>query len=204
MAVLVPANGMVARNVGTGTGALPGQAADTSAMATMTTDSTGGTAQAAAAAGVGIYWLHWHFNAADFANGDMVTDWTLGHKFKILSFVAICTKAVTTGAKAATLNLEIGTTNLTGGSLALSGTYALGSVTAATAITAANTGSAAATISLEASSVTTFAEGEFDIAVQIQNMDSADAMAAVIEDITALATKADLIRTNLRAASLMA
>lgn len=104
--------------------------------------------------------------AATFANGDMATTWTPGFAGRIVDADAVCTAAVTTGAKAATLNLEIGTTNLTGGVITLSGTYALGAVVAATAITAANHFSATDTISLEASSVTTFIEGSFDIVIR--------------------------------------
>lgn len=175
------------------------------------TDNTTGAASTTLAAGAGQYWLTFNFDAADFANGDMVTTMTVGHKFKILNLIAVCTKAVTTGAKAATLNLEIGTTDLTGGVLALSGAYSLGAVTACTAITAANTGSAAATISLEASSVTAFAEGRFSVGILIQNMDTADAIAslaaqsdALVVESAASIAKDNLIRTNFRAKGWMA
>jgi hypothetical protein len=90
------------------------------------------------------------------------------------------------------LNLEIGTTNLTGGSLVLDGTVALGAYEAASAITAANTGAAGDNISLEAASVTSFVEGSFVIQIWIQNMDTADAAAS-------LAAKGEEVLDTLRA-----
>lgn len=96
---------------------------------------------------------------------DVVTTYTPGFAGRIVKLSAIVTTAVTTGSKAATLNLEINTTNLTGGSLVLSGTYALGAVVDATAITAANTFTASDSISLEAASITAFAEGA--VAIEI-------------------------------------
>ena len=78
---------------------------------------------------------------------------------KIGAIRAIVTKAITTGAKAADLNAEIGTTNLTGGVVALAGAYALGTVVAGTAITAGNTFKPGATWSLEGANVTPFVEG---------------------------------------------
>ncbi len=149
------------------------------AAITSITDSSTGTAGNTIAAGVGIYPLTFSFLAPTFANGDMITGLVIPHKFKILKLDSVCTAAVTTGAKTATLNLEIGTTNLTGGVLTLDGTVALGAYEAATAITAANTGAAGDNISLEAASVTTFVEGSFTITIWIQNMDTADAAASL-------------------------
>lgn len=94
-------------------------------------------------------------------NGDVLTNWTPGFAGTVLSVAFAVTTVVTTGSKAATLNLEIGTTNLTGGAIALTSTNCtpLGAVVAGTAITAANTFTATDTISVEASSVTAFSEG---------------------------------------------
>lgn len=143
------------------------------------TDNSTGSAGATIAAGVGVSSLIFYVDAADLANGDVLTTWTPGYKFKILAFDAFCAKPVTTGSKAATLNLEINTTDLTGGVIALSGTYVQGATQAGTAVSAANTGSSSATISIEASSVTTFVEGAFWLIVKIQNMDTADAIASL-------------------------
>lgn len=114
-------------------------------------------------------WNH-QIPLAKLANGDIVTTFTPGFSGTIVGFGAIVSDPATTGSKAATLNLEIGTTNLTGGSLALTSANMtpLGAVVAATAITAANTFTATDTISIEASSVTAFVEGEINLYVVIQ------------------------------------
>lgn len=113
--------------------------------------------------------LSFHFNLADIANGDLVTNLALGFAGRIVGLYAVVTKAASTAAKAATLNMEVGTTNLTGGSLALTSANMtpIGAVVAATAITAGNAFTAAENISLEAASVTAFIEGEIDVVVLI-------------------------------------
>lgn len=99
---------------------------------------------------------------AKLANGDIVTTFTPGFAGTIEKISFVVTDPATTADKAATLNMEIGTTNLTGGVLSLTtvacGT--LGKVTDATAITASNAFKDNDTISVEASSVTKFVEGE--------------------------------------------
>lgn len=99
---------------------------------------------------------------AKLANGDIVTTFTPGFAGTIEKISFVVTDPATTADKAATLNMEIGTTNLTGGVLSLTtvacGT--LGKVTDATAITANNAFEDDDTISVEAASVTAFAEGE--------------------------------------------
>jgi hypothetical protein len=93
--------------------------------------------------------------------GDVLTDFTPGFSGRIVKTQFSVSTRATTASKAVTLNLEIGTADLTGGTIALTtancGT--LGAVVAGTAVTAANTFSATDTISVEASSVTAFAEG---------------------------------------------
>jgi hypothetical protein len=144
------------------------------------TDSTTGTASTTAAAGTGVQTIAIPVILPSLANGDVLTNYTPGYKFKLLSASVAVTKPATTAAKAATLNLEIGTTDVTGGVLALTSANMtpLGNVVAGTAITAANTGSASDTISIEASSVTAFVEGESMLLLKIQNMDTADAHAS--------------------------
>lgn len=151
-----------------------------------TTDSGGGTTAAAVAAGVGKYLLTIPVNLATVADGDVLTTMPIPHKFKILSVDAYVTNEVTTAAKATSLNVEIGTTNLTGGVVALTSANSatLGAKIAGSAVTAANTGAADATISIEASSTTAFIEGEVVVVIAIQNMDIADAFTALVEDIT--------------------
>lgn len=94
--------------------------------------------------------------------GDVLTGLTMGFAGTITSVDFVVTVPVTTGAKAATLNVEIGTTNLTGGAVALTSANCtpLGAVVAGSAVTGANTFTATDTISIEASSVTAFSEGQ--------------------------------------------
>ncbi len=94
---------------------------------------------------------------AGVADGDIVTGITPGFPGRIIALEFVCTTAISTGAKATTLNAEIGTVNCTG-SLVVSGTYAVGA-TELQAVTAANTFTATDTISIEATSTTTFIEG---------------------------------------------
>ncbi len=99
---------------------------------------------------------------ANLADGDIVTEFTPGFAGSIVAYSFVVTDPATTAAKLSTLNLEIGTTDLTGGALALTSANCtpLGKVTDAAAITAANRFGAGDTISLEASSTTAFIEGE--------------------------------------------
>lgn len=162
------------------------------------TDSTTGTAADTLAAGVGIQTLAFFMPLASMAaNGDLLTNYVPGYKFKILSVDYQVCKPATTASKAATLNLEIGTTNVTGGVVALTSANCTpaGVAVAGTAVTAANTGSAADTISIEAASVTVFVEGDGWLLVKIQNMDIADAVASAAQRINKLRT--DLVALGL-------
>lgn len=152
------------------------------------TDSTGGSAAAAIAAGVGISTIALPINLASITGaGDVLTTYTPGYKFKILAATFAVTVPVTTGSKAATLNMEIGTTDVTGGEVALTSANCtpLGALVAGAAVTAANTGASNATISVEAASVTAFSEGEGVLYIRIQNMDTADAFATLLSEATA-------------------
>lgn len=148
---------------------------------TALTDSTTGTAATTLAAGTGVTTITIPVTLANVANGDVLTAYTPGYKFKILSAAFAVTTAATTADKLTTLNIEIGTTNVTGGEIALTSANCtpLGAVVAGAAITAANTGSASATISIEASSTTAFAEGAGVILLKVQNMDTADTAASI-------------------------
>ncbi|HEX8851219.1 MAG TPA: hypothetical protein VF761_16960 [Gemmatimonadaceae bacterium] len=105
------------------------------------------------------------------ANGDVLTNYTPGFAGKITKVAFAITDPVTTAAKATTLNLEIGTTDVTGGAIALTSANStpLGAVIAGTAITAANTFTASSTISVEASSTTAFVEGEGVLLITIES-----------------------------------
>lgn len=172
-------------NIVSGAGVTPSgvQAPLAGALPAKFTDNTGGTASDTLAAGVGIQTIAFYIDAAAIADGDLLTTYVPGYKFKILKFDARCAKPVTTGAKASNINLEINTTNVTGGVIALAGTYAIGSAQAGSAVTANNIGSATDSISIEASSTTTFIEGAFWLVLSIQNMDTVDAIASLADHI---------------------
>lgn len=160
-------------------------------VAATLTDSTTGTASATVAAGTGVQVIALPIDLASITGaGDVLTNYTPGWKFKLLSASFAVSKPVTTAAKAVTLNLEIGITDVTGGSIALTSANCtpLGAVVAGTAITGANTGNAVDTISVEAASVTPFIEGQGYILIKIQNMDTADAAASLANEVNDLIT----------------
>lgn len=99
---------------------------------------------------------------ANVADGDVLTEFVPGFAGSITKVSFVVTDPVTTAAKATTINLEIGTTNLTGGVVALTSANCtpLGAVIDGTAITANNTFGATDSISIEATSTTAFVEGE--------------------------------------------
>lgn len=108
---------------------------------------------------------------ATVADGDILTTFTPGFAGKITKVDFAVTTKVTTGSKLSTLNLEIGTTNLTGGAVALTSANCtpLGAVVAGTAVTGNNSFSSTDTISIEAASTTAFSEGVGSLLVTIQN-----------------------------------
>lgn len=132
-------------------------------------------AEAAGRSGLaGIYFVPFYIPLATVTAADVVTSFTPGHRFRVVSTAAHVNTVVTTGGDGATLNLEIGTTNLTGGEVVLTSANCtpLGARVAGAAITAANVGSATDTLSVEASAVTSFAEGAVTLYVGIQNLDT--------------------------------
>lgn len=98
---------------------------------------------------------------ASVSAADVVTNYPLGFDGTIESFAYLAGSPATTAAKLASFNLEINTTDVTGGVIALTTALAtpLGKLTQSTAITALNVFTAADTISIEASAVTAFVEG---------------------------------------------
>jgi hypothetical protein len=163
------------------------------------TDNSTGTAGDTIAAGAGVETVALFLNLVDIADGDLLTTYTPGYAFKVLAADFRVAKPATTADKAATLNLEIGTTNVTGGEIALTSANCTpkGAAVAGAAITAANTGAANATISVEASSTTAFAEGTGWLFLKIQNMDTANAIAS-------LADKQNDLLTLLRQSGILA
>lgn len=106
---------------------------------------------------------------------DIVTDFVPGVDGYIEAISWVQNKVVTTASKLASINAEIGATNLTGGVVALTSALCtpMGAVIQGSAITGNNRITKKDTLSLEASSVTAFAEGNGSIHVRIR-LDDAD------------------------------
>ncbi len=105
-----------------------------------------------------------------------------GYAFKLLSLEFVTTTLGTGTSASQVLNLEIGSTNVTGGALTilLADTDTLGKKTAATAITAANTGTSTDTLSIEvAAGGTAFTAGAGFLLIKLQNMDTVNAIASL-------------------------
>lgn len=160
---------------------------DNPLTASITDNSTGASSTTTFAAGVAKTTVGIYIRAASITGNVLLYTYTPGYKFKIARISAMCVDAVTTGAKAATLTTAINGVNTTGGVVVLSGTYALGSQQASSAaITAANTGSATDPITVTASSVTAFVEGGFMLYLELYNMDTCDAIAALANQVNNL------------------
>lgn len=163
--------------------ALPA-AVDYSALTT-----AGAVNNLAVATGAGQFTLSVHFRAAAITGNVLLFTYTPGYKFKIIRISAAIVDAITTGAKAATLTTAIAGVPTTGGIVALAGAYALGVEQASSAaVTALNTGTNANAITVTASAVTAFIEGGFMLNIELQNMDTADAVASLGKHITDLIT----------------
>lgn len=124
---------------------------------------------------VGVQLLAFYMPLAEIAaTGDLLTNYIPGYAFKILAVDVRVLKAATTAAKLATLNMEIGTTDLTGGVVALTSANCTpaGVAVAGTAVTAGNVGTATDSFSIEASGVTAFVEGSIQVLVALQNIDT--------------------------------
>lgn len=155
------------------------------------TDNSTGAATSTIAAGTGIQTLAIPIQLAAMTTlaADLITNYIVGYKFKILS-VDFVTTTLGTGAGASqTLNLEIGTTNLTGGvlGLTLANTTPLGNQVNGSAVTGSNTGTASDTLSLEvAAGGVVFTAGAGIILIRLQNMDTADAVASMASKINTI------------------
>ncbi len=113
---------------------------------------------------------HWTFSIplATIIDGDLITGFTPGFAGVIEKTWCVATTVASTAAKLSTLNLEIGTTDVTGGELSLTTAAldTLGEVLNGAAITADNAFTATDTISVEGSSTTAFGEGVIELVVQ--------------------------------------
>lgn len=104
------------------------------------------------------------------AAGDVVTEIRPGIYGTIEYWEFVVVQPVTTAAKLATLNLEIDTTNVTAGTIALTSAAAtpLGKVIPGAAITGANVLVPESKLSIEAASVTAFVEGTGFVVIRIR------------------------------------
>jgi hypothetical protein len=150
------------------------------------TDSTGGTASTTLAATTGITTIT--IPLTSLATGlstsaiDLLTNYTPGYAFKILKVDWVTTVAGTGSSASQVFNLEIGTTNLTGGvvTATLASTATIGSITAGTAVTANNTGTASDNFSIEmAAGGTVFTAGAGYFVIEIQNLDTVNTAASI-------------------------
>lgn len=185
------------------------QAADVNPTQDTLTDNSTGAAATTIAAGVGIQTLlftHTFIGGTDTV--EPVTNFTLGYKFKILSWAAITSVLLVGAGGSRVANLEIGTTDV--GTVPSTCTIpianaAVGTVTAATAVSGANTGAANATLSIEiASGGTQFTAGQVTFAITVQNMDVADAFASLIAQQAKSITDIAAIISSLQTANVMA
>lgn len=151
------------------------------------TNSTDGIAKDTLAAGIGINIFNHPLTS--LATGlstsaiDIMTGYVPGFRFKVVGFDFITTVAGTGTSASQVFNIEIGTTNTTGGvlTLLLADTNAIGKKTAATAFTANNTGSATDAISIEmAASGTVFTAGAGYFAIKLVNLDTCDAITSLL------------------------
>ena len=108
-------------------------------------------------------WRTWSFfiDLPELTDADIVTSFTTPHAGVIEKVSFVTHDPAADPAKLSTLNLEIGTVDVTGGVLALTTAKCdtLGKIVAGTTVTAANVFAAGALISVEAASTTTFTEG---------------------------------------------
>jgi hypothetical protein len=102
------------------------------------------------------------FAAVPAGAGDVVTNFTLEGSGTISAFALLVTTAGAGAGATRAFNLEIGTTNVTGGVITatLAGTATVGTVVNSTAITAANTFNDGDTLSIEVAAGTVFTGGE--------------------------------------------
>jgi hypothetical protein len=158
-------------------------------LPTAITDNSTGTASNTIVAETGQFTFSIPFRAAAITGNVLLFTYTPAFAFKIIRISASVVDAITTGGRAATLTTAIGGTPTTGGVVVMSGAYALGAQQASSAaITAANVGTNVQAITITASAVTAFAEGGFIVEMQIQNMDTADAIKSLSTHINDLIT----------------
>lgn len=115
-------------------------------------------------------YISWTIDLATLADGDIITTFTPGFAGYVTRLEAHVVDPATTASKASTLNVEIGTTNVTG-SLALTSANMtpLGAVVAQ-ALSGTSFFDTDDTISIEAASTTTFIEGTITLLLQYKQL----------------------------------
>lgn len=184
---------------------------------TAITDNTTGATTATFAAGFGVTTLTFPFTFITSTSAiDVVTNHTLGYKFKVLSWAWVDGgTALVGGSGSRVANMEIGSVDVgTSASTCtvVQASTAQGRRISGTTVTGANTGSASDTFSIEiATGGTDITAGNGSFYVTVQNMDTADAVAgictaqtanrtaivALTDAITEVATKTNEIINNL-------
>lgn len=110
---------------------------------------------------------------AAMSAADVLTTYPLSFSGKIVGFRAVVKVVTTDATAAATLNLEIGAVDVTGGVLTLGDSNTAPTITPigvcieATAITALNTFVAGDTISIECSAYTAYNDGEVEFFIDV-------------------------------------
>jgi hypothetical protein len=152
------------------------------AVVSALTDNSGGTASTTLAANLARQHVPLYMNLADItASGDLLTTYTPGYAGKILAVDFAVMQPVTTASKSATLNLEIGSTNVSGGVVTLTSAACTpqGTVVAGTTVSSNNIFTSGSTISIEAASVTAHAEGSGWLMLTLENSSLCNAVASL-------------------------
>lgn len=111
-----------------------------------------------------------HFDANTVANGDLRTAIPMPFHGRFLEVFAMIDVAVAGAGATASINLEIGGTNVAGGVVTIAENDAKGTKKAGTAITAANVFSEGSTVDVEAASVTDASAGSFDLYAIVERL----------------------------------
>jgi hypothetical protein len=155
------------------------------------TDSSTGAIVAALAAGAGVETVSLPVDLTSFTTGalDLVTTYLPGYKFKLLDVQYVANKVATGAGATQALQPKITGVAVTGGLVTptLANAAVMGVKVAGTAVTALNTGSATDTISVSAAAGgVVFTAGSGVLLLKIQNMDTADGMATINAQLTAI------------------
>ncbi len=148
------------------------------------TDSTGGSPGTTLSANSGIMIVSFPVHFASMTTGavNLVNAYTPGFNFKVVGATLAVTNVGTGSGATQTINLEIGSTAVTGGVInpTLSTCGTVGALVAGTSVTAANVGTNTSTFSIQAASGgTVFTAGDGVILVTLQNLDTANSFSSL-------------------------